>query len=93
MKDMIAQRHDGRRLHAEPLDAFADELGRLSHGAFRFWWSQIVSKFCQANPQTSYRSILRIAVDAGLVPEITRPACHTAMALLLWRFPTRGTEG
>ena len=32
VKDVIERRTDGRHTHAEPLDAFAEELDRLGYG-------------------------------------------------------------
>jgi len=78
VKDMIARRQDGRPRHAEPLDAFADELDRLGYGRFRLWWSQIVAEFRQASPQTAPVSatVLAAAIVEGALAFVAKHA-HT----------------
>jgi len=66
VRDVIARRHDGRPRHAEPLDAFGDELVRLGYGDFRPWWSQTVAEFRQTNPQIMPMSA---TVQAGAIVE------------------------
>jgi hypothetical protein len=44
VKDIIERRSDGRPRHAEPLDAFAEQLDGLNYGAFALWWKQIVNE-------------------------------------------------
>lgn len=38
VKDVVERRTDGRHAHAEPFDAFSEEIGRLGYGQFRVWW-------------------------------------------------------
>jgi len=49
--DIISRRHDGRRLRAEPLEAFGEELARLGLGHFGLWWTQMVSEMRRGDPQ------------------------------------------
>jgi hypothetical protein len=49
VEDVVARRADGRPPHAEPLDAFADELEKLGYRPFRLWWMQIVSELKLSN--------------------------------------------
>ena len=44
VKDVVERRTDGRHAHAEPFDAFAEEIGKLGYGQFRVWWQQLVSE-------------------------------------------------
>ena len=53
VKDIVERRSDGRPKHAEPLDAFADELDKLSYGSFRLWWRQAVAELRQADPNAA----------------------------------------
>lgn len=50
VKDVIARRTDGRRQHAEPLDAFGRALEPLGHGRFHIWWAQAVAELRRTNP-------------------------------------------
>lgn len=74
--DVIARRHDGRTRYAEPLDAFADELGRLDYGQFRLWWAQIVAEFRQASAQTSpvAATVLAAALVEGALTFVVKHA-------------------
>lgn len=47
VKDVIERRTDGRPRHAEPLDAFAEELDRLGYAPFRLWWTRTVAELRQ----------------------------------------------
>jgi hypothetical protein len=53
VKDVVARRADGRPKHAEPLDAFAEELEKLGYKPFRLWWAQIVAELRQTNPSST----------------------------------------
>ena len=61
VKEVIARRVDGRPQHAEPLDAFAEELERLGYPQFRMWWTQIVSELKQSNPSSTPVAIAVLA--------------------------------
>lgn len=65
VKDIIERRTDGRPLAAEPLDAFAEQLGKLGYGAFRMWWTQLVSEVQHTSAQVSPVSIT--VLSAALV--------------------------
>lgn len=61
VKDVIARRGDGRHLHPEPLDAFAEELDRLGYRPFRMWWMQTVSELRQSNPSSTPVAVALLA--------------------------------
>ncbi len=65
VRDVIGRRTDGRMRHAEPLVAFGERLDSLGHGAFRLWWTQMVSEVGRSDPNTSPVSVL--VLSAGLV--------------------------
>jgi hypothetical protein len=61
VKDVIERRTDSRPKHAEPLDAFVEELGTLGYRPFRSWWIQIVSELRRADTQSSPVSVIVLA--------------------------------
>lgn len=65
VKDIIERRSDGRPTHIEPLDAFAEVLGKVGHASFRLWWKQTVSELRQLDPNICPVSIL--VLSAALV--------------------------
>ena len=65
VKDVVARRTDGRPAHAEPLDAFADEIDKLGYHPFRLWWTQTVTELRRADP--SYASVSACVLAAALV--------------------------
>jgi hypothetical protein len=76
VKDVIARRADGRPRHAEPLDAFADELERLGYGPFRLWWTQTVSELKLSNPSSTpvAAAVLAAALVEGALTFIVKHA-------------------
>lgn len=76
VKDVISRRMDGRPASSEPLDAFASELERLGHGAFRLWWAQIVAELRQCNAQTSplAATVLAAALVEGALTFVVKHA-------------------
>ena len=61
VRDVIERRTDGRRKHAEPFDAFADELDLLGYGKFRLWWKQMVTEARRGDTQTAPVSVCVLA--------------------------------
>lgn len=76
VQEIIATRNNGRRLFAEPLTAFSEELNNLGYGPFRLWWIQIVSEFGQASRQTSpiMVTVLAAALVEGALTFVVRHA-------------------
>jgi len=76
VKDVIARRDDGRLQHAEPLDAFAEELERLGYRQFRMWWMQTVSELRQSNPSSTpvAVAVLAAALVEGALTFIVKHA-------------------
>jgi hypothetical protein len=76
VKDVIARRADGRPRHAEPLDAFADELERLGYRPFRLWWTQTVSELKLSNPSSTpvAVTVLAAALVEGALTFIVKRA-------------------
>lgn len=91
VKDVIARRHDGRPRHAEPLDAFADELDRLGYSKFRLWWAQMVAEFRQSSPQTS--PVTATVLAAALVEGVLTFVVKHARALNLGVMGSKTFEG
>jgi hypothetical protein len=89
VKDVIERRTDGRSSHAEPLDAFADELEKLSYRPFRLWWTQTVSELRQTNPNTTpvAASVLAAALVEGALTFIVKHARESG------QFQSKGYEG
>src|SRR5208282_3699473 len=73
---VIARRDDGRLQHAEPLDAFAEELERLGYRQFRMWWMQTVSELRQSNPSSTpvAVAVLAAALVEGALTFIVKHA-------------------
>lgn len=61
MRDIIGRRTDGRAKFVEPIDAFAEELGKLGYGPFRLWWTQTVAELRGSDPHSSPVSVLVLA--------------------------------
>jgi hypothetical protein len=76
VRDVIARRSDGRPKHAEPLDAFAEELERLGYRQFRMWWNQTVSELRQCNPTSTpvALAVLAAALVEGALTFIVKHA-------------------
>jgi hypothetical protein len=76
VKDVIARRVDGRPQHAEPLDAFAEELEKLGYRQFRMWWMQTVSELRQSNPSSTpvAVAVLAAALVEGALTFIVKHA-------------------
>jgi hypothetical protein len=76
VKDVIARRSDGRPKHAEPLDAFAEELEKLGYRQFRMWWTQTVSELRQSNPSSTpvAVAVLAAALVEGALTFIVKHA-------------------
>ncbi len=76
VKDVIDRRTDGRPMHAEPLDAFADELDKLGYGNFRLWWVQAVAELRQTNPNSApvSASVLAAALVEGSLTFVVKHA-------------------
>jgi hypothetical protein len=76
VKDVIARRTDGRQAHAEPLDAFADELAKLGFSKFRLWWVQTVSELKVTDPSTTpvATAVLAAALVEGVLTFIVKHA-------------------
>jgi len=76
VKDVIGRRTDGRLQHAEPLDAFAEELEKLGYQPFRLWWMQTVSELKQSNPSSTpvAVAVLAAALVEGALTFIVKHA-------------------
>ena len=74
VKDIIERRTDGRPKHAEPLDAFTDELDKLGYGPFRLWWKQTVAELRQTDPNLApvSASVLAAALVEGALTFIVK---------------------
>jgi hypothetical protein len=82
-KDVIERRADGRPRHAEPFDAFAEELDKLSYGPFRLWWKQTVAELRQNDPIASpvSASVLSAALVEGALTFVVKHARTTGLGL------------
>lgn len=76
VKDVIERRTDGRPKHAEPLDAFADELEKLGYGRFRLWWKRAVAELRHTDPNGTpvSASVLAAALVEGALTFIVAHA-------------------
>jgi hypothetical protein len=76
VKDVIERRADGRPKHAEPLDAFADELDKLGYGRFRLWWKRTVAELRHTDPNGTpvSASVLAAALVEGALTFIVTHA-------------------
>jgi hypothetical protein len=76
VRDVIERRSDGRPQHAEPLDAFAEQLDKLKYGAFRLWWKQTVVELRRGDPNSSPISVcvLAAALVEGALTFVVRHA-------------------
>jgi hypothetical protein len=74
VKDIIGRRTDGRPLPVEALDAFAEQLDKLSYGHFRLWWKQMVAELRRGDALSSPVSVSVLAaalVEAALTFVVT----------------------
>jgi hypothetical protein len=76
VKDVVERRTDGRPKHAEPLDAFAEELDKLGYSRFRLWWTLTVAELQQINPNSApvSASVLAAALVEGALTLIVSHA-------------------
>lgn len=76
VKDIIERRTDGRPQHAEPFDAFAEELEKLGYRQFRLWWMQTVSELKLSNPSSTpvAVAVLAAALVEGALTFIVKHA-------------------
>jgi hypothetical protein len=72
VRDVVAR----RTAHAEPLDAFADELDKLGYRRFRLWWTQIVAELRVIDPTSApvSSSVLAAALVEGALTFIVNHA-------------------
>jgi hypothetical protein len=90
VRDIIERRSDGRPAHAEPLDAFAEQLGALNYGAFALWWKQLVNEH-RSDANTSPVSVC--VLSAALVEGALTFVVQHARNLNLGVFRSRDFEG
>jgi hypothetical protein len=76
VRDVIERRADGRPKHAEPFDAFADELDKLGFGSFRLWWKQAVAELSSTDPNSCpvSASVLSAALVEGSLTFVVKHA-------------------
>ena len=76
VRDIVARRTDSRPRFAEPLDAFADELEKLSYGKFRLWWTQTVAELRRCEPASTPLSatVLAAALVEGALTFVVKHA-------------------
>lgn len=76
VKDVIERRTDGRPKHAEPLDAFTDELDKLGYRPFRLWWMRTVAELRHTDPNSApvSSSVLAAALVEGALTFIVNHA-------------------
>jgi hypothetical protein len=89
--DIIERRSDGRPAHAEPLDAFAEQLGALNYGAFALWWKQLVNELRRSDANTSPVSVC--VLSAALVEGALTFVVQHARNLNQGVFRSRDFEG
>ena len=65
VRDVVLRRFDGRPKHAEPLDAFADQLDALGYAPFKMWWKQMVAELRHIDVQST--PVAATVVAAALV--------------------------
>ena len=92
VKDVIERRTDGRPKHAEPLDAFADELEKLGYGRFRLWWKHPVAELRHTDPNGTpvSASVLAAALVAGALTFIVAHAHKSGVSNRRTTTRTRG---
>lgn len=91
VKDVIERRTDGRPMHAEPLEAFAEALTSLGYGKFRVWWAQTVSELRRAEVHTCATTIC--VLSAALVEGALTFVVKHARALGLDVFKSSDFDG
>lgn len=84
VEDVVGRRTDGRPKHAEPLDAFAEEIDQLGHGPFRSWWVQMVAELRRGDAQSTPVSVS--VLGAALVEGVLTFAAVHARKLRLGAF-------
>jgi hypothetical protein len=91
VKDIIERRSDGRPQHAEPLDAFAEQLEKLNYGAFTLWWKQIVNELRRGDANSSPVAVC--VLSAALVEGALTFVVQHARRLNLGVFRSRDFDG
>jgi len=83
VKDVIERRIDGRPKHAEPLDAFAEELDRLNYDPFRLWWKRMVAELRHTDPNAApvSASVLGAALVEGALTFVVKHARQSGLAV------------
>jgi hypothetical protein len=83
VKDIIERRTDGRPQSVEPLDAFAEQLDKLSYGAFRLWWKQTVAELRRGDPNSApvSVSVLAAALVEGALTFVVKHARNTSLGV------------
>jgi hypothetical protein len=84
VKDVVDRRSDGRPKHAEPLDAFVEELDKLGYGKFRLWWNQTVAELRQTDPNSApvSASVLAAALVEGSLTFVVKHARDKGLGVL-----------
>jgi hypothetical protein len=85
VKDVIERRTDGRPKYVESLDAFAEELDKLSHGAFRLWWTQTVTELRRGDVNSTpvSVSVLAAALVEGALTFVVKHARKLGLRVFL----------
>jgi hypothetical protein len=91
VKDIIERRSDGRPPHAEPLDAFAEQLDKLNYGAFTLWWKQMVIELRRGDTNTSPVAVC--VLSAALVEGALTFVVQHARSRNLGVFRSRDFDG
>jgi hypothetical protein len=83
VKDVIERRTDGRPKHAEPLDAFAEELDWLGYSPFRLWWKQTVAELRHTDPNAApvSASVLAAALVEGALTFVVKHARKSGLSV------------
>jgi hypothetical protein len=83
VQDVIARRTEGRPAHAEPLDAFAEQLGSLGYSTYRLWWTQTVRELRQLQPEGApvATCVLAAALVEGCLTFVVRHAREQDLAV------------
>jgi hypothetical protein len=76
VQDVIARRTEGRAAHAEPLDAFAEQLDRLGYSKLRLWWTLMVRELRQMQPESApvATCVMAAALMEGCLTFVVRHA-------------------
>lgn len=83
VQDVIARRTEGRPAHAEPLDAFAEQLDSLGYSKYRLWWTQTVRELRQLQPEGAAVAtcVLAAALVEGCLTFVVRHARDQDLAV------------